>query len=68
MVGVMEGGNEIKKHKNCRKNYEVNSRSKKLIDVYSIGSNNVQHKNNNNNTHIAAIAPLPLTMHPRPWT
>ena len=21
--------------------------------------------NNNNNTHIAAIAPLPLTMHPR---
>ena len=23
--------------------------------------------NNNNNTHIAAIAPLPLTMHPRSW-
>ena len=23
--------------------------------------------NNNNNTHIAAIAPLPLTTHPRWW-
>ena len=23
--------------------------------------------NNNNNTHIAAIAPLPLTTHPQSW-
>ena len=25
------------------------------------------HINSNNNTHIAALAPLPLTTHPRSW-